>query len=274
MARVEFLSLNQLTLNQRSLNQLSTSQDTEVTISEQAGVRYLHFGTEWIQGAMRIAKPYAIEIDYVQQMMAWLLFLDPAPRILQLGLGAGALTKFCHRYLPSSATTVVELNHRVQQVAQRWFALPDNDSRLSVVIADAMTFMTRSAVSNYDVIQVDLYDQHARGPVLESLAFYRSCRAALSQPGVFVVNLFGQQESYVRNIYRLRKVFNARIVLLPPVAAGNIVALCFVGPNLRVERDRLMQRAQFVQAHLRLPAEAWARAICGQIEPGESELVV
>ncbi len=61
------------------------------------GVRYLHFGTEWVQGAMRLRKPDAIELEYAQQMMAWLLFLSPsAPdfHVAQLGLGAAALTKF------------------------------------------------------------------------------------------------------------------------------------------------------------------------------------
>jgi len=33
-----------------------------VTLSEQNGVRFLHFGTEWIQGAMRIRKPDWIEL--------------------------------------------------------------------------------------------------------------------------------------------------------------------------------------------------------------------
>ena len=28
-----------------------------VTLSEQDGVRYLHFGTEWVQGAMLIRMP-------------------------------------------------------------------------------------------------------------------------------------------------------------------------------------------------------------------------
>ena len=250
------------------------SNNAEVTISEESGVRYLHFGTEWIQGAMRIAKPFAIEIDYVQQMMAWLLFLEPVPRILHLGLGAAALTKFCHRYLPTSSTTVVELNPRVQQVAQRWFALPNDDTRLTVVIADAMQFLTQTSANNYDVIQVDLYDQHARGPALESMAFYRACRAALAQTGVLVVNLFGQEDSYVRNIYRLRKVFDTRIVLLPPVAAGNIVALCFVGPQLIVSREMLMARAKTVQACYRLPAVRWASSISQQIDAQEAALIV
>ena len=56
-----------------------------VTFSEEDGVRYLHFGTEWVQGAMRLKKPHHIELEYAQQMMAWLLFLATPARIVQLG---------------------------------------------------------------------------------------------------------------------------------------------------------------------------------------------
>ena len=66
-----------------------------VTFSEEGGVRFLHFGTEWVQGAMRLRKPDHIELEYAQQMMAWLLFIETPARIVQLGLGAAALTKFC-----------------------------------------------------------------------------------------------------------------------------------------------------------------------------------
>ena len=71
-----------------------------VTFSEERGVRFLHFGTEWVQGAMRINKPDRIELEYAQQMMAWLLFLETPKRVVQLGLGAAALTKFAYRFLP------------------------------------------------------------------------------------------------------------------------------------------------------------------------------
>ena len=37
-----------------------------IDISEEAGVRYLHFGSSWIQGAMRIARPFALELDYTR----------------------------------------------------------------------------------------------------------------------------------------------------------------------------------------------------------------
>ena len=76
------------------------------TLSEFDGVRYLHLGTPWVQGAMRIRKPHAVELEYVQRMLAWLLLRPEAERdaadawadvrALQLGLGAATITRFCH----------------------------------------------------------------------------------------------------------------------------------------------------------------------------------
>src|SRR5690606_34327702 len=103
--------------------------DPAITLSEEAGVRYLHFGSPWVQGAMRIARPYAIEIDYVRDMMAWLLFLAPPERILQLGLGAAALTKYCWHRHRGSQVTAVERSEAVIASARRDFALPADDAR-------------------------------------------------------------------------------------------------------------------------------------------------
>jgi len=47
----------------------------EATVSEGDGVRYLHLGSIWVQGAMRIRKPQQVELEYVQRMLASLLWL-------------------------------------------------------------------------------------------------------------------------------------------------------------------------------------------------------
>lgn len=46
----------------------------EVSVSDDGEVRHLHLGTPWIQGSMRLKEPFALELEYVQRMMAWLLF--------------------------------------------------------------------------------------------------------------------------------------------------------------------------------------------------------
>jgi hypothetical protein len=49
----------------------------EVNFSDYGDVRALHLGTPWIQGTMRMDQPYDIDLEYVQRMMAWLLFVQP-----------------------------------------------------------------------------------------------------------------------------------------------------------------------------------------------------
>ena len=64
----------------------------EVNFSEDGVSRYLHLGTPWIQGAMNIKEPFDLDLEYIQRMMAGLLFLKTASvagrHAMQLGLGA------------------------------------------------------------------------------------------------------------------------------------------------------------------------------------------
>jgi spermidine synthase len=254
----------------------SPGGEPEIMLSEEDGIRYLHFGTEWIQGAMCIARPFDIEIEYVQRMMAWLLFIEPPAEILQLGIGAAALTKFCIRGCPETRITAVEVSANVIDAARRWFKLPADGDRLAIMMADAGEFVARQhSRRRYGVIQIDLYDRDARGPVLDSLAFYSSCRRALTAPALVMVNLFGERPSLERNLDHLRQVFDDRIILMPAVPAGNRIAMAFVGPPIAIAWNALNERANDVERRYRLPALSWVgllrRATCddGQSLPAD-----
>ena len=233
---------------------------SSVTLSESEGIRYLHFGTRWVQGAMRIARPFDLELEYQQQMMLPKLFLPRPRRILQLGLGAAALTKACRRGLPKARITVVEIDPDVVRVARRWFRLPPPDRHLEVVVEDARDFLVRPTTSGaFDWLQVDLYDAAARGPVLDDLDFYRGCRAALASPGVAVFNLFGSR--FTPSFSRIDEAFEGRAVGLPAVDAGNRIVAGFHGPSLDVAYADLHVRACEVELSDGWPATQWVGAL-------------
>ena len=112
----------------------------EVNFSDYGDTRYLHLGTPWVQGSMHIDKPFDIDLEYVQRMMAWLLFTDidqlGQRHAMQLGLGAAALTKFCFKQLRMH-TTAIELNPQVVAACRLWFKLPADSAKLQVVLCDA-----------------------------------------------------------------------------------------------------------------------------------------
>lgn len=242
-----------------------------VTISEQAGVRYLHFGTEWVQGAMRIARPFALELEYQQQMMAPLLFAPGARRVLQLGLGAAALVKACWQVLPDADIQVVEISGEVVDVARQWFKLPLSD-RLTVTIDDAESFVAhprRRACADW--LQVDLYDAAAKGPVCDDLEFYRNCRRLLDSPGVAAINLFGR--GFEPSFDRIAAAFDDRVLALPEAEAGNRIVLAFTGATLSLPYENLYRRAGDIEQKHRWPARRWVSGIKSALAPGR-ELVL
>ena len=236
----------------------------EVNFSDHAGVRTLHLGTEWIQGSMRIATPFDIELEYVQRMMAWLLFADPASvtkrHAMQLGLGAAALTKFCHRRMRMAKVTAIELNPQVVAACRLWFKLPPDDARLSVVLGDAAEVASHDHWrGEVDALQVDLYDHEAAAPVLDSELFYRDCRHLLTDDGCMTVNLFGRAASYERSLKRIVGAFGADAVwAFKPTREGNTIVLALRTPQ-EPKRGDLAGRADVIEARWALPARKWLR---------------
>lgn len=230
------------------------------TITEFEGVRSLHLGTSWEQGAMRLARPDAIELEYVQMMMAWLLFLDAPRHIVQLGLGSAALTKFCHRRFPDARVTAAELNPNVIAICRALFELPPNDARLDVREMNALDFVLDPANhGQVDVLQVDLYDEEARGPVLDTPEFYQGCFDCLRPNGIMTTNVFGDLSRYDKNLDAMREVFDA-VVWLPEVHDANIVVIAFKNAP-QIDFAVLYERAGEIKRRYNLPAKNWVNGL-------------
>ncbi len=235
----------------------------EVTISEDGEVRFLHLGTEWIQGSMLLDAPFDIELDYVQRMMAWLLFVEPDSvpkrRAMQLGLGSAALTKFHFKKLRMD-TTAIEINPQVLAVCRQWFKLPADSARLRVVLADAGQEIRKAEhAGRIDALQVDLYDHEAAAPVLDSADFYADCRALLTDEGCMTVNLFGRDASYERSLKSIGTAFGDDAVwAFKPTREGNTIVLAQRTAD-RPTRLQLLARAEEIQSRWGLPAVKWLK---------------
>jgi spermidine synthase len=235
------------------------------TVSEADGVRYLHLGTPWVQGAMKVRKPNELELDYIQRMMVWMLMREPAAltrgHAVQLGLGAAAITRFCHRKMRMK-TTAVEINDSVIAACRMWFNLPPDDARLTVLNADAAEFVgDPSRAETAEVLCVDLYDHDAASPVLDDEVFYRHCHRLLADGGVMTVNLFGRDASFERSAQRIAAAFGAEAVRsLRPTREGNTIVLAV--KNIAFpERGVLAARAENIETRFGLPARKWLRMI-------------
>jgi spermidine synthase len=239
----------------------------EATIAEQDGIRTLHLGdTPWVQGAMLVREPRAIVLEYVRRMMAALLW-RPSENLsqghaVQLGLGAGAITRFCHGVLRMDRVTAVELNPAVIAACRHGFALPFDDARLQVIEADAGQWAADPChAASADLLHVDLYDHDAAAPVLDSAAFYATCRALLAPGGVMAVNLFGRASSFEASAARIAHAFGrSQVWRVKPTREGNTIVVATCGVAVP-ERAELSARAATIERLYGLPAPKWLRMV-------------
>jgi len=276
--------------SKKTSNKDPKAQFAPVTFSEEGGVRFLHFGTWWVQGAMRINKPDFIELEYAQQMMAGLLFLDPNDKrlsqinkksnhqpfhMVQLGLGTGALTKFAHKAFPKAKVTAIDLNPAVIVAARVMFQLPPPNKNLEIIQGDALKYITTKKNSeSIDLLQVDLYDATARGPALSSPEFYQGCYDSLKSPGVMTVNLFGNHKSFKTNINNICNAFDDRVLAFQQVHDCNVVVMAFKGPHLEVDWKDVKARAEYLDKKYKLPTKDWVPGLRSENARQESYLSI
>ncbi|OIR00883.1 spermidine synthase [mine drainage metagenome] len=217
-----------------------------IEISEEAGVRSLHFGSDWIQGAMRIRRPYSLELAYTREMMACLLLRsnDNWPRrALLIGLGAGSLAKYIYRHLEHTRITAVEIDPRIAPMAQQYFHLPVDPQRLKVVIADGADYVI-DARSSFDLILVDGFGADARAGRLDGAAFYAAARARLSASGLLVCNLLGRSRGFAAGVLRIAQAFEGRSLVFPSCDSGNAIAFAAAGEPVDVTLEEMRIRAE------------------------------
>jgi len=114
------------------------------------------------------------------------------------------------------------------------------------------------------LLHVDLYDQEAAAPVLDSEDFYRACQAVLEEGGLMAVNLFGRAASFHDSMQRIAAAFGAdQVWSLRPTREGNTVVVA--GRAVVVpDKDTLVARAAVLESRfgtLGLAARQWLRMI-------------
>jgi len=189
-----------------------------------------------------------------------MLFVQRPRRIVQLGLGSAALTKFCHQKFPDARVTTAELNPNVIAICHAYFGLPPNDARLDVREMDALDFVMDPANhGTVDVLQVDLYDEEARGPVLDTPEFYRACADCLADGGIMTANVFGELINYDKNLQAMEQAFDA-VAWLPEVHDANIVVIAFK-QSPQLDFSVLYERAAEIKRRYNLPAKNWVNGL-------------
>ncbi len=187
--------------------------------------RFLYFNVRLMQSEMSLKAPYDLAIRYTQKMMAFLLFQPRPKRIVLIGLGGGSLIKFCHRRMPGTHLTAIELDPDVIAFRDA-FLVPPDDERLQILQADGADYIT-NAEKGIDVLLVDAFDRTGFAPSLANREFFENAFAKLAGNGVLVINLAGEKESYEGLIGEAMLVFDDQVIVISVPDDGNHVLYAF-----------------------------------------------
>ena len=207
-------------------------------------MRYLHFGSDYVQGAMRIARPWALELLYTRDLMLPLVLRESPPRsVLQVGLGAASITKFLHRHVADARVTVVEIDPRVVATAREFFRLPDESPNLRIVVGEGHDFVA-APKGGCDLIVVDGFDEKGRSGSLDTVEFYAAAHARLTPRGLMSVNLLTRRRGIAASEARLRQVFGEHVLVVPPSEDGNTIAIAGIEAPLADSIEELRERGE------------------------------
>jgi spermidine synthase len=206
-----------------------------------------------IQSEMRIDDPDALVNEYTHKMMAFLLFCPRPRHVLMIGLGGGSLVKYCHRHLPTTRVTAVEIDANVIALRSH-FRIPPDGSHLRVIHADGARYVADLAesVERPDVLLVDAYDRKGIARSVTEAEFLENARRVLPDRGVFVMNLAAYESDCATHLRMIRSVFGEPVIPITVGWGGNTVV--FAGPALRDRRclAAAPRRARRVQEKLAL----------------------
>lgn len=208
----------------------SDTAHTYPRIVDDGETRALYFDARNVQSRMRKDAPDELQLNYTRAMMGFLL-LQPAPRdILLVGLGGGSLSKFCHRHLPDSIVTTVEIDPQVIALRDQ-FAIPPDGERFRVVCADAADHLAgKEGIA--DVILLDGFVDYGLPFELGTPLFYDKCHRALRDGGVLVANLWDRDATLERCRDYIGARFHKCIATAGAAPSRNVIAFAAKQPQL------------------------------------------
>ena len=219
--------------------------------------RYLHFGITYVQSAMRIDEPHALDLRYTQKMMGFLLFTRDPRRVVLLGLGGGSLAKFCYRALQETSILAVEIDPNVIAL-RRYFAIPEDDDRFRVIQGDAAEFVAH-VTDPICVLLVDAFNEQGMAPSIADRRFLSHAHASLGPAGILVMNLAGRRADYADMVEDVRDIFDHQVILLSVEDDYNHILFAFKQPEFEPDWRELRWRARSIKAQCGLDFPGFVR---------------
>src|SRR4051794_18955982 len=221
----------------------------DVFVTKEANLLSLSFqwkGWRFYQSQANLADGDDLPMPYSRTMCIAAIFPPDIKRVLVLGLGAGSIAVYLHRFVPDAAIDAVELDPGVIEAAKKYFGLRET-ANFRLIPGDARMFLNRHP-EPYDLIFVDAFTGSYIPFHLMTKEFYQLVRSRLSPHGVAAFNFLPTKDIFDSNIRTVSLAFDQSIDLFrvdAPHGESNVIVLGRLDPSSDSET---LQKAVAAQA--------------------------
>ncbi|MFK8029821.1 MAG: spermidine synthase [Gammaproteobacteria bacterium] len=168
----------------------------------QAGnYRWLQMDDASVQSLVDVNAPHRVLSPSIVLMLMGLAFTSGRERLLNLGLGGGAIERGLCAFAPSLSVSSVEVDPRVVAVSKEHFFLPTEQT---IHEQDAEQFIANES-GYYDLVLCDLFKDDQLPACTSRGSFFADIERCLSPGGVFVINLLHtDQAALVSTLHAVR----------------------------------------------------------------------
>jgi spermidine synthase len=163
-----------------------------LTVVDHGGRRYLTHDPQGriatVQSSLDLARPDALASPYARLMMLAMAQAAQARRVLQIGVGAGAMARYVVSNWPQASVDAVELDPVAIELGIEYFNLRRHP-RLAIHIADGRAWLAAST-QRFDVMMLDAYDDRSIPPALADASFFALVAERLAAGGAVAQNAY------------------------------------------------------------------------------------
>jgi spermidine synthase len=193
-----------------------------ITIRQDGMERCMIFGRQrdLRQTCLDLQMPDASLFEYTSMMFAGFLFRPEAKTVCLIGLGGGYIPTVFRMHLPQVKLQTVEVDPLVEKLAKQYFgfSIPAGQS---LTIDDGRQFLKKSR-ERYDQIWLDAFNSDYIPAHMTTKEFLTLARSRLTEGGVVIQNLFGDNKLYDAQIATFRSVF-AKVFVFEGQRSGSCI---------------------------------------------------
>ncbi|HEX7529276.1 MAG TPA: fused MFS/spermidine synthase [Thermoanaerobaculia bacterium] len=243
------------------------------------GLRRALFFDRSTQGFVPVRPGVETDQYYTDGLVLGLALAEDPRSVVAIGLGAGMAQTVLSARAPEIATTSIEIDPEVVDVARRFFGFaPDGNDR--VIVGDGRRELD-AQVAATDVVLLDAYFSESIPFHLVTEEFDALCKRKMTPRGALAVNfaglltgkgnaLFWASVKTLQKVFPCVYIFSSELASGQPTFKGNAIVVATRSPD-RFDRETVASRGRALATRLKRPGvEAWSTYLYeGEIRTGD-----